>query len=177
MAIWYASPHNQRLVEDAVGPADVPDAPAQNADACTADYRDVNKNEAAAILQKAKGYKDTPYKWGGDNKDGIDCSHLVWRAITEALPAAKFEFIDTAGMKDSPGLRKLDAKEAPITGDVVLFAHHVGFYDATPPADQAGRSLFSAEGSQTKPTPGVTWGKPEWFPGPTTYFRVRMPCK
>jgi cell wall-associated NlpC family hydrolase len=177
MAIWYLSPHNQQLLQDAVGPSEVRDEPTRESGTCETDYRDVAQTEATTILQKAKAYKGTPYKWGGNNKDGIDCSHLVWRAINDALPTAKFEYIDTAGMPDSPSLRKLDANESRISGDVVLMAHHVGFYDAAPPADQVGRSLFSAEGSQTSATPGVTWGKLEWFTGPFTYYRVRVPCK
>jgi hypothetical protein len=177
MAVWYLSPYNQQLLADAVGPTEVPDRPAQDASKCEGDYRDVVQGKAASILQRAKVYKGTPYKWGGDNKEGIDCSHLVWRAINDALPTSKFKYIDTAGMPDSPGLRKLDANEARMSGDVVLMAHHVGFYDAAPPADQAGRTLFSAEGSQTNATPAVTWGKLEWFTGPFTYYRVRVPCK
>lgn len=175
MALWYTSPRNQQFLEDAVNSPDLPDNPPRATESCSGDYRDAEPLESAKVLEKAKLYKDTPYKYGGASKAGIDCSHLVWRAINDALPTAKYDYMDTAGMTSVPSLRKLTAGETPVSGDVILLAHHVGFYDANPPV--AGRTLLSAQGDQQKSTPGVTWGKPEWFAGTVTYLRVRIPCK
>ena len=38
-----------------------------------------------AYVQRLKGYAETPYVWGGENKRGIDCSGLPRRALQEAL--------------------------------------------------------------------------------------------
>lgn len=170
MALWYTIPRSQQLIEDGVGPTEVPAG--QTAARC--EYRDATPEESKRVLEKATVYKDAPYKWGGSSSAGIDCSHLIWKAINDALPNAKFQFADTAGIASSPGLRKLSGEETPVSGDVILFKGHVGLYDANPPTP--GRTLFSAEGDVNKPTPGVTWGKPEWFTGPLTYLKVRVPC-
>jgi hypothetical protein len=175
MALWYRNPRNQQFLEDAVGPTELAETSPPATDGCTGDYRDAGPQESAQVLEKARLYKDTPYKYGGDSKAGIDCSHLIWKAINDALPTANYEYMDTAGMSSDPAFRKLDVGENPVSGDIMLFAHHVGFYDASPPV--AGRILLSAQGDQQKSLPGVTWGKPEWFAGTVTYLKVRIPCK
>jgi len=177
MAVWISKPRNLQYIEDAVGPTEVRDSPSkgQDAGACTSDYRDATSPESARILEKAKAYEGTPYKYGGASKDGIDCSHHVWKSINDALPNAHYEYMATDGLDSVPWLRKLKTDESPVSGDVVLFDHHVGFYDQNP--DKPGYTLYSARGDQTRSTPGVTSGMPAWFGAKSTLLRVRVPCK
>lgn len=179
MAVWIANPRNVQFVEDAVGPSSVviPQESDQEGAACDKDFRDANKSESLKVLLQAKTYEGTPYSYGGNSKMGIDCSHHVWHAITEAIPGAKYEYMNTSGLSSVPWLRKLDKGEFPVSGDVMLFeqVHHVGFYDDNPKT--AGYTLYSARGDQTNPEPGVTEGKPEWWKDTPIFLRVRVPCK
>ncbi len=178
MALWIADPRNVQYLEDAVGSPQVDKSAAQTAGSCDGDYRDATPQESARILEEAQKYEGTPYSYGGDSKTGIDCSHLVWRAINKGLPEAKFQYAVVADTPKSPSLRELKSGEAPVAGDVLVFSHHSGFYDPSPPADKMGCTLYSARGDQDNSGPGVTWGKSAWFPpGTPRYFRVRVPCK
>ena len=179
MAVWIANPRNVQFVEDAVGPSSVviPQQTEQDAGACDKGFRDANKSESLQVLLQAKTYEGTPYSYGGNSKMGIDCSHHVWHAITEAIPGAKFDYMNTSGLSSVPWLRKLDKGEFPVAGDVMLFekVHHVGFYDDNPKT--ADYTLYSARGDQNNPEPGVTEGKPEWWKDTPIFLRVRVPCK
>jgi hypothetical protein len=174
MGLWVADPRNVQYLEDAVGSSQIDGSAASSGDA---GYRDATLQESKRILEEAQKYEGTPYSYGGDSKTGIDCSHLVSRAINAALPGAKFQYIDTAGLPSSPGVRELKSGEIAVAGDIILFDSHVGFYDANPPPGKPGEVLYSARGSRSKPEPGVTWGKPGWFVGRPRYFRVRVPCQ
>jgi hypothetical protein len=169
IAIWLSVPRNATLVEDAVG-----DAPPALAEVCK--IRDITEQEGNQLLKAARAYLNTPYAYGGGTKAGMDCSHLVFLGINDAFPKLKFEYLSTGLVASSPNLRKMGDNEGKQAGDVILFAHHVGFYDPTPPPDRTGQTLFSALGDQSNPKPGVTWGKSEWIGAVTAMLRVRIPC-
>lgn len=179
MAVWISKPRNVQYIEDGVGPSSVqaPTETGQDAGACEEDFRDATAAESLQILARAKTYEGTPYSYGGDSKSGIDCSHHIWRSITEVVPSAHYEYMNTGGLSSVPWLRKLNKDEFPVSGDVMLFEqeHHVGFYDATPKTP--GNTLYSARGDQTRSDPGVTEGKPEWFGPRPILLRARVPCK
>lgn len=179
MAVWIGKPRNVQYIEDAVGPSSVvpPPAAAQDAAACDKDYRDATTAESLLILARAKTYEGTPYSYGGATKSGMDCSHHVWKSISDALPSTHYEYMATDGLASVPWLRKLNKDEFPVSGDVMLFEqkHHVGFYDERPKT--AGYILYSARGDKDKPQPGVTEGDPKWWGGNPAYLRVRVPCK
>jgi NlpC/P60 family protein len=169
MPLWLAVPRNMSIVEDAVG-----DPPAALSNVCK--IRDITDQQGQQLLKAAQGYLNVPYAYGGGTRQGMDCSHLIYKSINDAFPKLKFEFAATDILASSPNLRKLENSEAKQAGDIILFAHHVGFYDPTPPPDKAGQTLFSARGDKDRSDPGVTWGKSEWFGTITAWLRVRVPC-
>lgn len=170
MPLWLAVPRNMTLIEDAVG--DVAPAIAK-----VCKIRDITPDEGNKLLKAAQGYLNVPYAFGGGTRQGIDCSHHVYKSIDDAFPQLKFEYASTAILADSPNLRKLDDNDTRQPGDIILFAHHAGFYDPSPPADKPGQTLLSARGDKDRADPGVQWGKSEWFGAISAWLRVRVPCE
>lgn len=50
----------------------------------------VSDDEAAAALEVGRTYIGTPYKLGGQTRDGIDCSGLVVEAYKAVIPGVRF---------------------------------------------------------------------------------------
>jgi hypothetical protein len=169
MALWLFIPRNMSLIEDGVDDP-LPDLTAKCVD------RDVTAEEGAQILKAAREYLNAPYSYGGNTKAGIDCSHLVYRAIVGAFPKSGYAYLDTSHIPTSKQIHKLAKEDRLQAGDLILFGGHVGFYDPTPPTDKPGQTLFSARGSQSVSTPGVTWGKSEWFQPFVGNYRLRLSC-
>lgn len=87
--------------------------------------------QAGALLAEAKSWLGTPYKYGGEDRDGVDCSGLVLRVYKDALgiPLPR----NSREQKDYCGSIERD-KLMP--GDLVFFSgdrdrkkvSHVGIY-------------------------------------------------
>ncbi|QKS73137.1 C40 family peptidase [Paenalkalicoccus suaedae] len=98
-------------------------------------------NLATSVINDAKRYIGTPYKWGGTSITGFDCSGLIQKVFKDnglSLPRT------TAQMWDAT-----DAVSSPMPGDLVFFEtrqgpSHVGIY--------MGNDQFIHSGSST----GVT---------------------
>jgi len=137
-------------------------------------YRDATPQEGKRILQEALPLKGTPYKWGGKSPaTGFDCSGFVCYVIQHSVNP-NFQYSPTPSLPTNPGLRQLGPGEQPQPGDLMLFPNHTGIYDPSPP--NPGQNLFSPRGDRNRSTPGVTWGKPSWWPGPPKFLRPRVPC-
>ncbi|WP_018875364.1 MULTISPECIES: C40 family peptidase [unclassified Thioalkalivibrio] len=83
--------------------------------------------ERSEVVLTALGHLDTPYRYGGTDASGLDCSALVQRAYREAgrsVPRTTRDQARAATRRDG----------APAPGDVVFFAingsqiDHVGVY-------------------------------------------------
>lgn len=112
-----------------------------------------------AVILRGEDWLGTPYKYAGDSKKGIDCSHFVHRAYSEA--GLEYPYCPTSGFSSAPTFTKVVSPEA---GDVVLFSGHMGLHNPSPPT--AGRTLLSAASST-----GVSYGEPKWFGKVTGYYR------
>jgi len=73
-------------------------------------------NRVNSVIGKARTYIGTPYKWGGNDKKGIDCSGLLVRSFESVgmkLPRTTSQQIDLG--------KKVSLKKSK-AGDLVFFA-------------------------------------------------------
>ena len=73
-------------------------------------------NRVNSVIGKARTYIGTPYKWGGNDKKGIDCSGLLVRSFESVgmkLPRTTSQQIDLG--------KKVSLKKSK-EGDLVFFA-------------------------------------------------------
>jgi len=73
----------------------------------------------------ANTWVGTPYLWGGNSHNGIDCSHLVYQVYNQA-GAYYPNYLTVAGIKGSPYYARTTS---PRPGDVVLWERDYGGYD------------------------------------------------
>lgn len=130
---------------------------------------DITPQQGDEILTQAEKYKGTPYVYGGNSKSGIDCSHLVCKAVNGA--GISMPYTTSKLLGKSVNVRVLGPHETPRTGDIALWpGHHEGIYDSTPP--RAGYNILSATTHG-----GVRFGPASWFSfyGKPEYLRVVVP--
>ncbi len=68
------------------------------------------------IIQTARSYTGTPYKWGGTSRSGIDCSGLIVRSFESASIQIPRTSGDQAKMGRKVSLNDLEE------GDLIFFA-------------------------------------------------------
>lgn len=83
---------------------------------CSSSRRVANSSPEFAIIQTAKSYRGTPYRYGGTTRAGIDCSALVYHAFA----AAGVNLPRTSTEQSKLGKKIPIKKTRP--GDVLFFA-------------------------------------------------------
>ena len=76
----------------------------------------IKKNNISSVIGEARTYIGTPYKWGGNDKVGIDCSGLMVRSFESVgikIPRTTSQQIDLG--------KKVSLKKSR-EGDLVFFA-------------------------------------------------------
>jgi cell wall-associated NlpC family hydrolase len=84
-----------------------------------------------AMLRVAREWIGTPYLLGGNSREGIDCSHLIYQVLNAAREAVSGSFpppqmvnyLNTATMESSHLWYPTKAVEA---GDLAMWDGHVG---------------------------------------------------
>jgi cell wall-associated NlpC family hydrolase len=83
---------------------------------CKSNRRAAKKSPAFTVIETAKSYRGTPYRYGGTTRSGIDCSALVYHSFAAAgltLPRRSED-------QSAQGKKVADKKIRP--GDVLFFA-------------------------------------------------------
>ena len=83
---------------------------------CISQKKISNTNTVNSVIGNARTYIGTPYKWGGNDKKGIDCSGLLVRSFESVgmkLPRTTSQQIDLG--------KKVSLKKSK-EGDLVFFA-------------------------------------------------------
>ncbi len=82
----------------------------------TVKKRKLRERKLDTIIQTARSYTGTPYKWGGVNRSGMDCSGLLFVSFKSADINIPRVSRDQAKTGKKVKFRKLEK------GDVVFFA-------------------------------------------------------
>lgn len=69
------------------------------------------------LVEQATGWLDVPYQWGGNSREGIDCSHLVHQVYNGA--GLDYPFTTTTQDWEKAGFHQVTEPEA---GDVILWS-------------------------------------------------------
>ena len=83
---------------------------------CISQKKILKTNRVNSVIGNARTYIGTPYKWGGNDKKGIDCSGLLVRSFESVgmkLPRTTSQQIDLG--------KKVSLKKSK-EGDLVFFA-------------------------------------------------------
>ena len=112
----------------------------------------------AALKKTVEGWIGTPYKWGGDTKQGVDCSGLICQIFASVKPSLP----RTSREQATLGKPVTDALQ---WGDLLCYEGHVSIYVGN------GRS---AEALGTKETGGIVKYATIWH-RPCTGVRRLLP--
>lgn len=83
---------------------------------CKSKRRVAKNNPSFTVIETAKSYRGTPYRYGGTTRSGIDCSALVYHSFA----AAGLKLPRRSEDQSALGKKVPDAKIRP--GDVLFFA-------------------------------------------------------
>lgn len=88
------------------------------------------KSNGTKVIAAGKKYKGTPYLYGGNSKNGMDCSHFVVRAFQDSGIESK-----VTGYATAQKLYNMSTKISAINrqkGDIIFFnngsSNHIGIY-------------------------------------------------
>jgi cell wall-associated NlpC family hydrolase len=111
------------------------------------------------VAAEAKSWKGTRYRYGGKDKNGVDCSHFVYAVYNRVFEGYSYRMADEYLHDDDFAPTK-----APIVGDVIIFlsfkgaSAHMGIV-----TDVAGKKFIGAQSStgvkEASFAPNSYWGK------------------
>jgi cell wall-associated NlpC family hydrolase len=79
---------------------------------------------AQRIVNQARTWQGTPYRYNGSSKAGVDCSHFVHAIYSQAFPGFGYR-IAHAYLRDPQFIRVTN----PQRGDLIVFPPHRGASD------------------------------------------------
>ncbi len=83
-----------------------------------------NSDRLQYIVTEAKTWQGTPYRYGGENRHGIDCSHFVFSIYSKIFPGFSYrmarEYLSDSGFREAA---------PPHAGDLIVFPGYRGASD------------------------------------------------
>jgi cell wall-associated NlpC family hydrolase len=76
------------------------------------------------IVAEAKSWQGTPYRYSGDSRQGIDCSHFVYSIYSKAVPGFDYR-IAREYLSD----KNFAEARPPAAGDLIVFPGYRGASD------------------------------------------------
>ncbi len=130
------------------------------AKASTEDRDDVfTSQDLDSVVIEAKAWQGTRYRYGGRDKNGVDCSHFVYAVYSSVFDGYDYRMADEY-LHDSD----FSLTKSPIVGDVIIFlavggaSAHMGII-----TDVRAKKFIGAQSStgvkETSFAPGSYWGK------------------
>jgi cell wall-associated NlpC family hydrolase len=130
------------------------------ANASTEDREDIlTSQDIQTIAREARSWRGTRYRYGGKDKNGVDCSHFVYAVYNQV-----FEGYDYRMASEYLHDPDFSLTKSPIVGDVIVFpsvrglSAHMGIV-----TDVRGAKFIGAQSStgvkETSFAPGSYWGK------------------
>jgi cell wall-associated NlpC family hydrolase len=110
------------------------------------------------VVAEAKSWQGTRYRYGGKDKNGVDCSHFVYAVYSRVFEGYDYRMADEY-LHDSD----FSPTKVPIVGDVIIFlsvngsSAHMGIV-----TDVRGKKFIGAQSStgvkEVSFAPGSYWG-------------------
>jgi cell wall-associated NlpC family hydrolase len=119
---------------------------------------------ATEIVSLARTWKGTPYRYAGDSRNGIDCSHFVFAIYSQAVPG--FGYRMAREYLNDP---QFTVVTDPQPGDIIVFPGYRGSSDHVGIVTDAQAKMFIGSQSST--------GVAETSFGPNTYYWGKRPYK
>jgi cell wall-associated NlpC family hydrolase len=112
-----------------------------------------------SVAAEAKSWKGTRYRYGGKDKNGVDCSHFVYAVYNRIFEGYDYRMADEY-LRDAD----FSPTKSPLVGDVIIFVSvngasaHMGIV-----TDVQGKKFIGAQSStgvkEASFAPGSYWGK------------------
>ncbi len=119
----------------------------------------LTSEDIRTVAAEAKSWKGTRYRYGGKDKNGVDCSHFVYAVYNRIFEGYNYRMADEY-LRDAD----FSPTKSPIVGDVIIFVSvngasaHMGII-----TDVQGKKFIGAQSStgvkEASFAPGSYWGK------------------
>ena len=120
---------------------------------------ELTSQDLNTIVTEAKSWRGTRYRYGGKDRQGIDCSHFVYAVFNQVFEGYDYRMADEY-LRDAT----FAPTKSPLVGDLIVFpsvrgiSAHVGII-----TDVRGKKFIGSQSStgvkEASFAPGTYWGK------------------
>jgi lipoprotein Spr len=125
----------------------------------TSTENELTSQDLTTVVNEAKSWRGTRYRYGGKDKNGIDCSHFVYAVYNRVFEGYDYRMASQY-LNDST----FAPTKSPLIGDLIVFpsvkglSAHVGIL-----TDVGGLKFIGSQSStgvkEASFAPGTYWGK------------------